>query len=84
MSIKKPLLFTQTKNLLVNPQGRQHPLAEKRSLLVADLEGFRKGLDMEGVSFKAAKIILTQGRGVQQLIMNRLGISGLAGVVRQN
>ena len=46
------------------------------------MEGFRKSLQMEGISSNAAKPISHSTKEAQQLIMNRPGVSGLAFVVK--
>ena len=75
--------FPCLRNLLTNRQDKNYHLIETGWVIEAtSVEGFRKSLQMEGISSNAAKPISHSTKEAQQLIMNRPGVSGLAFAVK--
>ena len=57
MSIQKPLLLPQTKHLSVSPKDQKYLSSIERMITVGGMEGFRKGLEMGGLSVNTARHI---------------------------
>jgi len=57
MCVEHPITLPQNLNLLTNPTGERHPLILKQDLEISSMGNFRKQMETEGISRKAAKLI---------------------------
>ena len=57
MSMQCPLLLKPLPDLLLDPQGNKHSLFQNQETNVNGLEGYKKSLEMEGISSNVAKLI---------------------------
>ena len=57
ISVQPPFRLPQIRNLLANPQGKNHLLVETRSLRLAFRLGFQESLQMEGISRNTVKLM---------------------------
>ena len=82
MSAQPPFLLPQIRNLLTNPQGNNHPLVETSSLRLAVWKVSGKVCKWKEFQAMLPNLSHIQGEKAQQLITNRPGVSGLAGVMK--
>ena len=82
MSVQPPFLHPQVRNLLKNPQSKKHPLVETRSLRLAVWKVSGKVCKWKKFQAMLPNLSHIQGEKAQQLITNRPGVSGLAGVMK--
>ena len=81
MFVQPPFLLPQIRNLLTNPQGKNH-LVETGSLRLAVWKVSDKVCKRKEFQAMLPNLTPIQGEKAQQLITNRSGVSGLAGVMK--
>ena len=82
MSVQPPFLLPQIRNLLANPQGKNHPLEETGSPRLAVWKVSGKVCKFKKFQAMLPNLSHIQGEKAQQRITNRLGVSGVAGVMK--
>ena len=82
MPVQPPFLLPQVRNLLKNPQSKKHPLLETGSLRLAVWKVSGKVCKWKKFQAMLPNLSHIQGEKAQQLITNRPGVSGLAGVMK--
>jgi len=82
LSIQNPILIPQCKDLLINPEGMQHPLAfhQKLQLVIWTVSG--KQARAKSYQKTLPNLSLRPEGEVQKLITSLPGKSGIAGVLR--
>ena len=73
MSVQPPFLLPQIRNLLTNPQGKNHPLVETGSLRLAVLKVFGKVCKWKEFQAMLPKLSHIQGEKAQQQLRIGLG-----------
>ena len=81
LSIRNPILLPVWPSLLKNPQGENHPLLKNRTLRLVVWTISGKNCKQKEFRRRLQSLSLEQEGQVQQLITNRPGVSGVAGVV---
>ena len=82
MPVQPPFLLPQVTNLLKNQQSKKHPLAETGSLRLAVWKVSGKVCKWKKFQAMLPNLSHIQGEKAQQLITNRPGVSGLAGIMK--
>ena len=82
MSVQPPFFLPQIRNLLTNPSGKNHPLVVTGSLILAVRKVSRKVCKWKEFQAMLPNLSHIQRERAQQLITNRSGVSGLAGVMK--
>ena len=82
MSIEKPVLLPKQNNLLKNPLGNPHPLVVNKTLRVAAWKISGRDYLCQGFLQQLQNLSLNLEGIHLQAILNRLGESGLAGVIQ--
>ena len=79
---KDSFLLPQIRNLLTNPQGKNHSLVETGSLRLAAWKVSGKVCKRKEFQAMLPNLSHIQGEKAQQVITNRPEFSGLAGVMK--
>ena len=82
MSVQPPFFLPQIRNLLTNPSGKNHPLVVTGSLRLVVRKVSRKVCKSKEFQVMLPNLSHIQRERAQQLITNRSGVSGLAGVMK--
>ena len=82
MSIQQPILLTWRRDLLKNPKREIHPLVQNKTLKL--VVWTVSGLDCKRKEFQGRlpSLSLNEEDQVLTQIINRLGVNGLAGVLK--
>ena len=82
MSIQQPILLTWRRDLLKSPKREIHPLVQNKTLKL--VVWTVSGLDCKRKEFQGRlpSLSLNEEDQVLTQIMNRLGVNGLAGVLK--
>ena len=82
MSVQPPFLLPQIRNVLTNPQGKNHTLVETESLRLVVSKVSAKVCKWKEFQAMLPNLSHIQGEKAQQLITNWPGVGGLTGVIK--
>ena len=82
MSVQPPFLLPQIRNVLTNPQGKNHTLVETESLRLVVSKVSAKVCKWKEFQAMLPNLSHILGEKAQQLITNPPGVSGLAGAMK--